>query len=130
MARATPANPRDLADAVAFALKSGVVLRVQTMRALVCATAVDSFAVALAIPLSRLTKLSATRSADRMPCAGPSIAAIIAPGATVAPSAMIDLNRIAGSTVEEIWSVPTQARRWPRPGFGRVRVRSSRILRR
>ena len=44
------------------------------------ATAATSRAVALAMPLSRLTKLSATRSADSMPRAGPSIVATIVAG--------------------------------------------------
>ena len=59
--------------------QSGVVLRVQTMRALVCATAATSRAVAVAIPLRRLRKFSATRSAVSMPRAGPSIVATSRP---------------------------------------------------
>ena len=42
-------------------------------------TAAESLAVALAIPLRRLTKLSATRSAVSTPRAGPSIVAMRAP---------------------------------------------------
>ena len=54
------------------------------MRALEPATAVTSPAVAVATPLSRQRKFSATRSALRRPRAGPDIRASVSPGRTCA----------------------------------------------
>ena len=51
-----------------------------------CPRPLDERAVAEATPLSRQRKLSATRSAVRMPRAGPRSRATVSPGATRAPS--------------------------------------------
>src|ERR1700722_9913467 len=69
-----------------MARRPGVVLRVQTILALVSRTTATTDAVAVAIPLRRHRKFSATRSAVKIPRAGPAMEAITSPGATAAPS--------------------------------------------
>src|SRR6185312_7464119 len=66
--------------------KPGVVLRVQTIRALCGFAAATRRAVAVAIPDRRQAKLSATRSADRIPRAGPAMRATTSPFPMGVPS--------------------------------------------
>ncbi len=69
------------------------------MRAFVRPIAAASFAVALATPLIRLTKLSATRSAVSMPRAGPST--IATPRAGLNRGAVIDEGLEADRGVDQ-----------------------------
>ena len=75
--------------------QAGVVLRVQTMLRLRAGDAATMAAVADAMPLSRQRKFSATRSAVRMPRAGPETRAMVSPGADRAAVGLFDVERDA-----------------------------------
>src|ERR1700733_801440 len=77
--------------------RPGVVLRVQTIFALVSRTTATTDAVAVAIPLMRHRKFNANRSAVKIPRAGPAMVAITSPGATAAPSLRSRRISMAGS---------------------------------
>ena len=75
-----------------------MVLRVQTIRALPCGRAASTReAVAVAIPDIRQSRFSATRSAVRMPRAGPESRITASPGANRAPSPRSIVTETAGS---------------------------------
>src|SRR5215472_14332256 len=80
------------------ARKPGVVLRVQMMRALVCAIRATKAAVAVAMPERWPRKLSATRSAPRIARALPEIVISLAPRWTPAPSRPCGAIAISGAS--------------------------------
>ena len=95
------------------ARRPGRVLRVQTMRAFVPATAFTSAAVAVAVPDSGPRKFSATRSAVSKLRAGPLTVASRVPAATSEPSGAVTSNVTDGSIIRNAAWAQISPAIWP-----------------